>query len=242
MVDMAHFSMADMARCGTGLRRFGNDAMTMEQTAGRIVRYMYDEFRDPTSGARTFALVRCYKTHAFGALPAPLQDFARTAIADVYPKHETACLTLLGTVGDVDDWNDRRRSRGHQAIPLTSPELVARLPMIAQLISQFGVSVETLLAHDPVELLDMQQRTFNVFFVPDALDSPIVPAQEEFVRPHQIRSVIGFGSLLPSGDLFAVIGFGRVTITRETAELFKPLALNVKLALLAFEANQVFAA
>ena len=39
---------------------------------------------------------------------------------------------------------------------------------------------------------------------------------------------------IPDGELDAVIAFARTTISRETAELFKPLALAAKLALLPF--------
>jgi hypothetical protein len=83
-------------------------------------------------------------------------------------------------------------------------------------------------------LVDMEQKTFNVFHVPHAEDSPYVPDQESFVVPFGIRSVVGFGGLLPPADLFAIILFSRVPIERDTANLFAPLALSVKLALLPF--------
>ena len=48
--------------------------------------------------------------------------------------------------------------------------------------------------------------------------------------------------MLPGRDLFAVILFSRVPIPRSTAELFRPLALCVKIALLPFVNGPVFAA
>ncbi|MGE5296319.1 MAG: hypothetical protein ACM3VT_15965, partial [Solirubrobacterales bacterium] len=71
-------------------------------------------------------------------------------------------------------------------------------------------------------------RTFNVFHVPEAVGSPDIPEQAEFVIPHGVRSVLGFGGMLPGRDLFAVILFSQVPIPRSTAELFRPLALCVK--------------
>ncbi len=50
-----------------------------------------------------------------------------------------------------------------------------------------------------------------------------------------VRSVLGFGGMLPLGDIFCVILFSKVAIPRETAELFRTLALNVKLAALPFQ-------
>jgi hypothetical protein len=89
-------------------------------------------------------------------------------------------------------------------------------------------------------LADLSQRTFNVFHVADALGSPMVPAQQEFIAPEGIRSCLGFGGMLPEGNLFAVILFSRVRIPGETASMFKPLSLSVKAALLPYAFN-VFA-
>jgi sigma-B regulation protein RsbU (phosphoserine phosphatase) len=79
-----------------------------------------------------------------------------------------------------------------------------------------------------------------VFFVAEALGSPYVPAQEDFVIPSGIRSVLGFGGVLPSGELFAVILFSQTPIAAATAERFGSIALSVKLALLAFVDGPVF--
>ena len=58
--------------------------------------------------------------------------------------------------------------------------------------------------------------------------------------PFGIESGLGFGGVLPTGDLFAVCLFSRVPISRTTAELFRPLALHVKLAVLPFDGGPVF--
>ena len=113
--------------------------------------------------------------------------------------------------------------------------------MISQLIRQFGLDVGKVLEPDEKFLLDYEQKTYNVFHVPHALGSPIIPAQQEFVIPHGICSVLGFGGMLPSGDLFATILFSKIAISREKAEMFKPLALSVKVALLDIAGEAVFA-
>jgi hypothetical protein len=112
--------------------------------------------------------------------------------------------------------------------------------MIAQLVRQLGLEVAAVLRPDAHLIIDLEQRTFNVFYVEEALDSPFIPAQQQFVVPYKIRSVLGFGGILPTGDLFAVILFSHATIPPKTAELFKPLALSVKLALLSFANGRVF--
>jgi len=150
------------------------------------------------------------------------------------------CLTLLASVGDLPEWNDRKTSRGHRAIPLPSADVVDSAPMIAQLIHQFGLDVNTLLKPSPELLIHLEQRTYNIFFVPEAAGSPCVPAQD-FVAQHGIKSVLGFGGMLPMGDLFAVIMFTKVAIPTETVSMFKTLALGVKVAIIPFTKNRVFA-
>jgi two-component system NtrC family sensor kinase len=230
--DPARMTLRDMTECGSALRRMGSGARSVEQVAERVVRYLYDELRTQETGERACVLVRLFKTHPFGALPEPLRQSVAAGPAGQTPAPGTPCLTLLATAGDEPAWNSRWASAGHKAIPLPSQEGVARIPMIAQLIKQLGLDVSTVLEPSPDLVVDLQQRTFNVFYVPDALGSPHIPAQQQFVIPHKVRSVLGFGGVLPDGDLFAVITFTRVSLPPEVAELFKPLALSVKLALL----------
>ena len=60
------------------------------------------------------------------------------------------------------------------------------------------------------------------------------------MRPYGVKSALGFGGMLPSGGLFAVILFSRAPISRETAALFQTVALNAKLAVLPFAAGPIF--
>ncbi|MGE0403729.1 MAG: hypothetical protein AB7T06_43885 [Kofleriaceae bacterium] len=231
MYNLGRLTLADMAHASTRLRKLGQGARSMEEAAQRIVRLLYDEFGVPESRERGCVLVRLYKTHRFGALPRDLQEFAST-IAQSTLDERVACLALLATVGVEPAWCVRERSQGHRAIPLPSVDAVARLPMVAQLVSQLGYDVAQLVT-PTATMLDANERTFNVFHVPEAAGSPCIPAQG-FVEQYAVKSVLGCGGQLPDGSLYAIIAFARVAISRETAETFKPLALAAKLALLPF--------
>ena len=76
--------------------------------------------------------------------------------------------------------------------------------------------------------------------IAEAKGSAYIPAQAEFVEPFGVQSVLGFGGLLPNGELFATIFFARVSVPRAVADMFRPLALNQKLALLPFVDRKVF--
>jgi hypothetical protein len=172
-----------------------------------------------------------YKTHRYGGLDANLQKVAADIVGR-RPEDATRCLVLLGTEGVEPAWRARVRSRGHQAIPLPDPHFVARIPMVTELLRQLGVDTG-LLVRGGVED-DRQGKPFSVFLVEQAAGSAHIPAQKEFVVPYDVKSVLGFGAALPGGDLFVTLLFSRVPVSRPTADLFAPVSLNAKLALLQF--------
>jgi PAS domain S-box-containing protein len=237
--DLARFDLSDMIECGRAIREVNETAVSMESAASAIVQLLHHSLVDMQGGERNCALVRCFKTHRFGQLPPDLEPIARGAKQAGEIDPQMPCLTLLATAGMCDEWNDRRGSGGHAAIRLESVEFVERAPMIAALLRQMGLKIEAAMYPDEQIILDAEQHAFNVFHVEEAAGAPSIPAQG-FVRQYGVRSVLGFGGLLPSGDLFAVIMFSRVTIPRDTADLFRTIALGVKLALLPFARGPIF--
>jgi hypothetical protein len=237
--DLTNFTLSDMTRCGSELRKLGVGASSLEQAADRIVRALFEQLGAP-GGLNACALVRLFVTVPYAGLDDELQAFVRGIMGSEPSTPAMKCLTLLGTAGEIAAWNSRHTSVGHKALPLASVESVSRSPMIAQLVRQLGLTLDTLVAPAPGLVVDAEQHTFNVFHVLDAADCPYIPAQSEFVAPYGIRSVLGFGGLLPPGELFATILFSKAQIPREVAELFKTLALNVKVALLPFVGGRVF--
>ncbi|MBC7999700.1 MAG: histidine kinase, partial [Leptolyngbya sp.] len=127
--------------------------------------------------------------------------------------------------------------------------------MIALLLKQFGIesnSVSDVVLNFPGQdtptsvgideiVMDQDQATFNVFFVPNAVDSPYIYQQEDFVKPYGVKSVLGFGGILSAGQIFAVLLFSKATIKKEIAQRFKPLALSTKNAILQAPPDKVFA-
>jgi hypothetical protein len=238
--DLTRFTLADMVRCGAALRRLATEATSMEDAAQRVTRYLYENLRDKTaSNNRSCVLVRFFKTHLYGRLIEELREAAAVSSAPL--TKDTKCLTLLATAGDEPHWNSRQSSRMHKCIPLLSEAMVEQFPMISQLIRQMGMTTTDLLCTTPEIIKDLHRKNFGVFHVPAAINSPFVPAQKDFVVPYGIGSVLGFGGMLPHGELFAVIIFARAAIPSSTAEMFRTIALNLKLGLLAILDKPVFA-
>ena len=224
--------MSALLRCGTEVRTIGTNASSMEEVASRAVQYFREHFVDKETGGSALPLVRFYVTKRCAELEPASQDFARAAGPDAFVDRNVVCLTLLATAGEEAAWNDRRASLSHKAIPLPSVESLLRSPMIAQLVAQLGLDPRHIIEPDPALFRDMEERTYNVFFVPEARDSPYVPAQESFVLPYGIRSALGFGGVLPDGALFAVVLFSTVPVPPSAADAFAAIALSVKMAVL----------
>ena len=241
MYDLTRFTLRDMAECGLALRQFGLGVESMEEASNKIVRYLYENFCTKPTGEKSCALVRLFKTHSYEDLEIELAEYARSMLDHYPPLPAMKCMTLLATVGEQTEWNSRHTSVGHKAIPLTSEFVVAQIPMISQLIRQLGLDIKTVINPGPDLLVEIEQRKYNVFYVPEAIGNPYIPAQDSFVIPFGIKSVLGFGGLLPSGNLFVIIMFLKVQIPHSTAQMFSTLALNVKTALLRFDRGAVFA-
>ncbi|HEX8616627.1 MAG TPA: hypothetical protein VF911_03480, partial [Thermoanaerobaculia bacterium] len=215
---LSRFGFSDMMDCRGRLRDlFADDPATFEDAAERAVEFFRRELVDE-HGQPACALVRFFKTHPYADLPEDLQAVVRESSPDAATVPELRCLTLIATRGDQPDWNSRLTSRGHRAIPLISVEMVQQAPMIAQLITQLGLPIANVVRPSRALLLDQEQTTHNVFYVSRALGSSHIVAQEEFVVRYGIQSVLGFGGLLASGDLFAVILFSKVAIPPDAAD------------------------
>lgn len=146
----------------------------MEEVANEIVEYLYAELRDERNDP-ALTLVRCFKTPPFGSPDGEQQKFARQMGQGGGIDPQTRCLTLLATRGALPEWNHRRLSRGHVAIPLASERIVENAPMIARLITELGLEIGVVVRPTAESVGDLAQKSYNVLHVPEAEGSPYRP-------------------------------------------------------------------
>jgi PAS domain S-box-containing protein len=235
MFDLTNFRLQDMTACGAALRRLGTGASSIEDAADRITRYLYTNLTTQPDEDPACVLVRLFKTHPYGRLTPELQSLVDARLGEQPTAPGMKCLTLLAGTGAASGSNNQAQSSRFGVIPLTGPDALAKLPMFAQLFAQFRIDLPFLNRAKASLPLDQHETTCNAFYLPQAPNGPFVPGQEDFSIPLGAQSVLGFGGLLPTGDLFAVILFTKVAVPRETVDLFKTFALSTKLALAPFE-------
>ena len=228
MHDLTRFTQSEATECGNALRALGSAASSMETAANNIVQHPYNNVINSETTEKACALIRFYKTHPYGQLASGLQEFASGIMGGAPESQDMKCLTMMATAGEHADWNSRSTSSGHRAIPLASADFVGGIPMIAQLVSQFGIEMGSVISPEPNVIGDLARQTFNTFHIADAVDSPCIPAQDDFVKPYGVKSVLGFGGVLSFGELFVVIMFSKVSIPASTASSFRDLSANVK--------------
>jgi hypothetical protein len=240
-LDLTDFTIGAMLRAGIAIRRLARGSDSLEAAAQLVTRYLYDHCVNAASGERACALVRFYKTHAYGQLEPALQQFAARQLDGVTPHDAMRCLTMIATAGDEPAWNSRHESQRHKAIPLPSADAVRAAPMVMRLIDDLGIDLDEIVTGSAPAARRADTRTYDVFHIEEALGSPYIPAQRDFVIPYRIASVVGFGGLLRSGELFAVILFSRVRIPVRSAVRFRTIALDVRSSLFSFDENSTFA-
>ncbi len=240
MFDLTNFSLQDMSEVGDALQQLELKAKNIDELSNMIVRYFFDNLGDTQTGEESSVLVRFFMTYPYSSLDTESQQSADKMLDNKPDDQDMKCLKLLATAGVEPKWNSTMHSKGHRVLPLQNEDMLKKNIMVHQFIDQMGIGISNVLNPDPKLSSELEGKFFNVYHVPDAIGSPYIPAQKEFVVPFGIKSAIGFGGMLPTGNLFSLLIFSKTKIPRETANLFKNLALNVRMALLPFVNEKIF--
>jgi hypothetical protein len=211
------------------VRQSIRSAASLEAAAQRCSEMIYDEFRE------SVVLTRFYATIPFGRLPAESRSFAASLAAARGAREpladKTMVLSLLGTRGDRREWNARRASRGHLAIPLLSAGFIDEIPMVSRLLKDLGVPIDWASAGGVPT--DTFGRLGGFFYVEDAATAvdhkgrKIISAQD-FVKTHDVKTVFGTaGTYVLSKWLVTIIVFCRERVERDRAKDFMPFANTV---------------
>jgi two-component system, NtrC family, sensor kinase len=180
------------------------------------------------SGSPLFALVRIFRICRTNELP-----------INISPDSEEASsywVTLMATAGDEAWWNNRMQSKGHQAIP---ERLARQSPMLRAVFQQIGLKWGEKAA-DAMHTERTDQVMTRYFYIPQALDSPFIADQSTFVKPYNIRSVVGFGGSFVSGSGYVLVGFAKEFFDQPLVDRFVLISPFVGTLLGSFETNQLW--
>ncbi len=235
MYDLERFTLKDMTLCGAVLRKLGQGCNSLEELAQRTVEHLFLNLGYGGKTNKACALVQFYVTLPYGELGVELQRVVHSE-TDITIITETPCLTMLGSIGTKTEWCRREANKTYEVLALPDPVLVESCPVVAQLVARFDLPGAFSVPYDPDVFLEEPGRSYDVLYIPDANAEPgILGEQHEFMTANGIKSIVGFGGLLPTRNLFAIIVYSKVPIALQTARAFRPFALNTKIALLPFD-------
>ncbi|MEN8262521.1 MAG: hypothetical protein ABFR82_03580 [Nitrospirota bacterium] len=206
-------------------------AKYLEEAAQELVSAIHSQFSDSVVIARVFYSV------PFDSLPSANQSFVKNLSESAGVGAEidgtTPVLSLIGTHGQEEDWNDRRKSKGHVGIPLISASFVGAIPMISRLLKELGVPIDWVDSHDMEIIKKAIGGSVGLFYVENAAEATdqkgrkIIVAQD-FVSKYNVKSVFGTGAVYEGGQMMVVVVFNRDIFSRDISELFMTLASSFR--------------
>lgn len=225
MINLPQASVEDIRKFATDLfMKYRSGLASFEAAAQVATDAVYNTFRQ-TNGQPTFALVRIFRAMHYNQLPSHLKSLANSDITDTW-------LVLNGTAGDIAAWGSPAKSVGHQVIPAIS----SATPMLKAAFEQLQFNSMKPIDPNALQLHQAQGVAPRYFYVPNALGSPHIPTQDEFVKPYKIQSVVGIGSTFVSKSFYLGLFFSKVALSQDDVEKFIILSPYLS-TLLAFYDN-----
>ncbi|MEO1254909.1 MAG: hypothetical protein AAFY41_08495, partial [Bacteroidota bacterium] len=168
-------------------------------------------------------LVRIFRSTAHAELP-PEQD---------EEDRDGRWLSLMGTYGDEPAWCGRLQSQGHRILPAGAFET----PMLSAAFQQIGLDVDAYVEGDALmpDFLQETDENYKYFHVYNAVGSPYIVAQEDFVQPYGIKSAVGFGLVFISGAFYMCLAFSKITLSEQMTKNYVKLSPYVSTALASYE-------
>jgi signal transduction histidine kinase len=227
--DLAQLGSHDLVALGARVRRCAEDrSATFDEIAGAIVDTLWGAFEERTPPV--LALVRLFHARPVRDLSPAQRVLAGGGAGSA--DENARCLVLAATRGIEPAWNEVARSERHRVLPLSDPAALARTPMIGKLVADLALDRPREPVHDRLhDRLRDPGAADEVFFVREAVGSPVMPEQRGFVLRYGVCSVLGCGGALPDGSGFAAVLFSRVPILPEVAGMFAVVGLHAGLAL-----------
>ena len=236
-IKIKELTLANVFELSQILKERCKELSSLEEIAQELMNTFCQVFITD-SGKSAFVLSRFFKSCIYEELPDDIKIYIQHQEGKEEVPAQNKYLTLLGTSGDLEEWKCRKESKDHQVLPLYDYKTTNNIPMLSALINQIGFDIFEAVKHDKniiINKINMEEHDFGIFCVEEARGSKHIPKQAEFVEPFGIKSVIGFGGVYKTDNIYAIIVFSREKISSEKAKMFLSLNPSVKLTTLRHE-------
>jgi hypothetical protein len=215
--DMLKSATAKLADCGT-----------LQSVAQAFVENVYTHFQE------SLVLLRLFSSVPYSALPLCEKQFLDKKSLDSGSFHlfrpDTPVLTLLGTRGQREEWNDRSNSQSFRCIPLLSSRYVETLPMLSMQLRKMNFELRlldtwesTVLAQGRADEYTGTLHVRDAAVDQDAQGRMVVPRQD-FVSGNGVKTALGFGAGYRNHPtIITLFAFTNETVEESAVENFSVL-------------------
>jgi hypothetical protein len=196
----------------------------LEEAAQNYMSVLFEELHEAILLARFFAAVPMNKLPDENRLF--VQQLAKSKGVDDLLRENTMVLSLLGSRGVEEGWNDRKESSGHVGIPLVSADFIEAIPMMSRLLKQMGLGLDWIDSNDTELVVRAAGKMGGVFHVEQAATErdnqgrKIIAAQD-FVKQYGVKTVFGIGGGYLGTDIFfTTIIFSNEVVNRDIIRRF----------------------
>jgi hypothetical protein len=194
-----------------------------QDAAQRFVELLYERF------STSLVLLRLFITVRYDELPEEDRLFVDGRGQATNTSHlihgATPVFTLLGTRGNMPEWNDRRNSQHFRCIPLASTAFIASLSMLSKQFESVGFDLGLIDDWEAkVTATGRADRYRGMLYVGDSAterdpQGRMVVPKQEFVAASGVKSSLGFGSgYAGHPTLVTMFAFTNETIERPIVE------------------------
>ncbi|WP_017302819.1 sensor histidine kinase [Spirulina subsalsa] len=228
-----------MSTLGLALRQCGGGVDSMEEVSQALVDCLALNLGVSQGQSSVCEWVQFWKTHLYGDLTSDLQTSLETeelgaeggGVSTLTLRSNTPCLILLSSTQTPGN-EGKRAIALHPDSPSAPPWFTlleeAHLPRHLFLTSEIPESQALSPQHNPV--FQLGQESLKAIVAAGCSGETLVGVQ----------AIVGLWGVLPSGSCFVTLLGLRNALAPEMLELFRPLALNIKVAILPFDRGTVF--
>ncbi len=233
-IDISELTLARVFDLSQSIKVKCKDKSNLEQVAQELMKTLCQTIITDSDNS-AIVLGRLFKSCSYSDLTEDIQNYIQQRGNANAITPESKFLTLLGTWGELEEWQHIEESKNYKAFSLNDKDVLYKFPMLSAVFNQIGYNIPTETEPDKSIIIDDQDKEYGVFYVKDATGNKLVPKQAEFVEPYGVKSVIGFGGRYGNNNIYSIILFFRECISRQTAELFPSLNPAIKFLTLRHE-------
>ena len=227
--DLQEFSVGDVCRLGSKLRRIETAGRSSEEISQSIAECLVRSFYSHELRRSQLSLVEVFQTRNLGEIPIHRQERWVQTADGAHASAQTRVLALMGVAGDSVEWTVGTPPFGRHCIHLQEEFDSEEAAWYTQSWKELGLNRPVNYLGSDCVVTDSHNQLFEIS-VHEVPVSPKLGKRTELLRTHEVKQIVGLGGPLPSGESYCVFLYANVPLDAKTKSLFQMVSGNISLA------------